>query len=286
MPIEWHAPGAHVGPRDAAAALASLARRRPDLNLSVSWLSETGSTMDEVAARADHGAPAGTIVGADRQTAGRGRRGHVWASPPRAGLYFSYLLRPRGDVSLITLAAGVAVIEALASVGVSTAELKWPNDVMVGRRKLAGVLTEAAHLATPEAMVVVGLGLNLEPAAYPPDVASRAVSLADAGDIAGAAVGGHLLAALLEALHDAWQHLEDGRHEEIRHRWMRSSASAVGARVTWHDARGAVQGLTDGIDGDGALRVRTPHGVERVVGGAVIWEHLEDTADAPRGCDV
>lgn len=286
MPVEWHSADATVGPDGASDALAALARRRPDLDLSVSWLPVTGSTMDDVAARAEQAAPAGTVVGADRQMAGRGRRGHRWASPPRAGLYLSYLLRPRGDVSLITLAAGVGIMRTLAAVGVTAAELKWPNDVMVGRRKLAGVLTEGAHLGTPHATVVVGIGLNLQSAAYPPDVAERAVSLAELGGEVPSRGGGHLLALLLESLHDVWSHLDAGRHDEVREAWRLAAPSACGARVTWDTPAGRKEGITVGIDAAGALRVRTADEAEWVVRGAVQWDYLDGSPRTARGDDV
>jgi BirA family biotin operon repressor/biotin-[acetyl-CoA-carboxylase] ligase len=286
MPVEWQTSETGVGPDGAAGALAMLAARRPDVWLSVAWMSVTGSTMDELATRAEQGAPAGTVVGADRQTAGRGRRGHLWASPPQAGLYLSYLLRPRGDVSLVTLAAGVGLMRALSAVGVTTAELKWPNDVMVGRRKLAGVLTEGAHLGTPQATVVVGVGLNVQRAAYPPDVAARAVSLDELGVPSVGRDGGRLLAVLLESLHDVWHDLDRGRHEAVRDEWIRSAPSAVGARVSWDDPSGPMAGVTSGIDASGALRVQTRQRGEVVVRGAVQWECFAEATEAARGRDV
>jgi len=286
MPVEWHSADATVGPDGASDALAALARRRPDVDLSVSWLPVTGSTMDDVAARAEQGAPAGTVVGADRQMAGRGRRGHRWASPPRAGLYLSYLLRPRGDVSLITLAAGVGIMRTLSAVGVTAAELKWPNDVMVGRRKLAGVLTEGAHLGTPHATVVVGIGLNLQHAAYPPDVVERAISLAELGEPERLPQPGALLALLLESLDDVWSHLDAGGHDDIVETWRSYAPSASGAYVTWDEPDGPIGGRTVGIDLSGALRVRTAQGEEVVIRGAVRWDYLDGTQGTARGDDV
>jgi BirA family biotin operon repressor/biotin-[acetyl-CoA-carboxylase] ligase len=242
--------------------------------------------MDDVAARAEQGAPAGTVVGADRQMAGRGRRGHRWASPPRAGLYLSYLLRPRGDVSLITLAAGVGIMRTLSAVGVTAAELKWPNDVMVGRRKLAGVLTEGAHLGTPHATVVVGIGLNLQHAAYPPDVVERAISLAELGEPERLPQPGALLALLLESLDDVWSHLDAGGHDDIVETWRSYAPSASGAYVTWDEPDGPIGGRTVGIDLSGALRVRTAQGEEVVIRGAVRWDYLDGTQGTARGDDV
>src|SRR6185436_9792131 len=114
----------------------------------------TSSTNDVAAHLAELGANEGTIVAADAQTAGRGRLGRSWFSPPGAGLYVSIVLRPSGDLSktgnpsaLLTLASGVAIAEGVgASTGLPV-EIKWPNDVMIGRRKLAGILAEATARA-------------------------------------------------------------------------------------------------------------------------------------------
>lgn len=286
MPVEWQTTDSYVGPVGAEGALAALAERRPDVRLSVSWLPVIGSTMDALSARAEQGAPAGTVVGADRQTAGRGRRGHVWVSPPRAGLYLSYLLRPVGDVSLITLAAGVGIMRTLTAIGVTTAELKWPNDVMVGSRKLAGVLTEGAHFGTTHATVIVGVGLNLQRAAYPPDVAGRAVSLEDLGGASEGLAGGPLLAILLEALHDVWHMLGSGQHDVLRQEWSQWAPSATGSRVTWEEPSGPMEGLTQGIEASGGLRVQTPQGAEQIVRGAVHWDSFHGGRRLSRGRDV
>ena len=154
-------------PDDLSAALGAVRDRRPDLRLDVRWHAVVASTMDAASALAAAGAGAGVVVGADQQTAGRGRRGRVWESPPGAGLYFTFVARPplhaNASLPLLTLAAGLAVRHGIcAAVGLAP-DLKWPNDVMVGRRKLAGILAEGLAVGTASQAVVVGVGLNLQP---------------------------------------------------------------------------------------------------------------------------
>src|SRR5687768_5987903 len=174
-------------------------------------LAATTSTNDEALRWAADGAPEGAWVVAAQQTAGRGRRGRVWASPPGAGLYLSVVFRPRtaapgGDpaMGLLTVMAGVATVEALADATGVRATLKWPNDVMMDggsagpSRKLAGILAEGALAGPRLSAVVVGIGVNLRPSAYPPEIAARAVALET---LAGRAVDADgLLVAILGSL--------------------------------------------------------------------------------------
>src|SRR5439155_4982688 len=125
----------------------------------------------------------GTVVLADAQTAGRGRRGREWFSPPGSGLYVSVVLRPGRSLSgstdratrLLTLAAGVALVEAVETATGLAVDLKWPNDLYVGRHKLAGILAEGAGDANDA--IVLGYGINVRAAAYPPELRDRATSL-------------------------------------------------------------------------------------------------------------
>jgi len=260
-------------PPDVRLALAQLGARRPDLVFDARWFASVGSTMDEAARAAEVGSDAGWVAIADQQTAGRGRRGHAWASPPGAGLYFSYLARPTRNVGLVTLAAGVGVREGVARATGLQAHLKWPNDLLVGRRKLAGVLAEGGGIGTPAAAVAIGVGINVRPAAYPPDVASRATSLESAlgRPVSTAAV----LVAVLEQLADTLAALEANRTGDILRAWRAASPSAAGTAVTWSDSGGEKSGVTAGIDDEGALLVRTPIGLERVIAGELDW-HLPD----------
>lgn len=255
-------------PDDLAAALGALRDRRPDLRLDVRWHDSVPSTMDVASALASGGADQGVVVGASRQTAGRGRRGRVWESPPDAGLYFSFIARPlvraNESLPLLTLAAGVAVRDGIyAALGLS-AELKWPNDVFVGRRKLAGVLAEGLGIGTVAQAVVIGVGLNLQPSSYPPEVAARATSLE--GELGRDVDRGRVLAEVLAALWDRLAIL-DRSPGDILQAWREASPSATGTRVEW-DGR---TGTTAGIDDSGALLVRTPLGLERVIAGELNW---------------
>ncbi|MFA5909477.1 MAG: biotin--[acetyl-CoA-carboxylase] ligase [Vicinamibacterales bacterium] len=257
-------------PDDLAAALGALRDRRPGLRLDVRWHAAVTSTMDVAANLAAAGAEPGVVVGADQQTAGRGRRGHAWESPPAAGLYFSFIARPplqaNASLPLLTLAAGVAVRDGvLAAVGWAP-QLKWPNDVMVGRRKLAGILAEGLGVGTPAQAVVIGVGLNLLPSAYPPEVVARATSLE--AELGRAVDRGQVLAEVLAALTDRLATLA-GSPGDILQAWRAASPSATGTRVEW-DGR---TGTTAGIDESGALLIRTPSGIERVIAGEVHW-HL------------
>jgi BirA family biotin operon repressor/biotin-[acetyl-CoA-carboxylase] ligase len=237
--------------------------------LNVQWSASLDSTMDAVSAVADAGGPAGYVLVADEQTAGRGRRGHEWSSPPGAGLYCSYLHRPQGQVELVTLAAGVGVRQGVLGATGVDAHLKWPNDLLIGRRKVGGLLAEGSRVGTRDATVIIGIGINLRPAAHPPEVETRATCLEAA---TGAPVSrGDVLAAVLEGVCDALAHLEAGRGSDILQSWRAASPTAVGTPVEWSEAAVARRGVTAGVDQSGALLVKTPSGLERVVGGELRW---------------
>src|SRR6516165_1419427 len=160
---------------------------RPDgLWREVRAVAETGSSNADLLAAAGAGAAEGTVLMAEAQTAGRGRLGRRWASPPRAGLTFSVLLRPDGVpaalLGWLPLLAGVAAAASVRAVAAVDATLKWPNDVLVGERKLGGILAERTGAA-----VVIGIGINVwqTRADLPPDAAATSLALA-----AGAAVTG------------------------------------------------------------------------------------------------
>jgi BirA family biotin operon repressor/biotin-[acetyl-CoA-carboxylase] ligase len=258
-------------PSEFASSVAALAERRPDVRVDVRWHAAVPSTMDVAAALARDGATHGLVVIADEQTSGRGRRGTHWASPPGAGLYFSFVAKPSNEpangLSLLTLAAGVAVREGIAAATGFSPDLKWPNDLIVGRRKLAGILAEGMALGTPDQAVIVGVGINLQPAAYPPDVSARATSVE--GELGRTIERGPLLAAVLAALWDRLVQLAQSPGD-ILQAWRLASPSAIGTRVEW-DGR---SGTTAGIDDAGALLVKTPDSIERIIAGELTW-HLK-----------
>jgi BirA family biotin operon repressor/biotin-[acetyl-CoA-carboxylase] ligase len=249
--------------------------------MKVWYFTEVESTNDVAAALVAEGAPHGALVVADAQTRGRGRQGHTWFSPPGAGLYFSLLFRPGpidpATVGLLTLAAGVAIAEAVERVCGVSAELKWPNDLVIrrsgepgGRRKLAGILAEAALVGTCVEHVVLGIGVNLCDSAYPPELADRVTSLARE---AGAPVDRFdLLAECLAAVQERWTNLVAGDAAVVLQEWRRRSPSAVGAPVLVQRGGTMRPGITAGLLGDGALQVDAGGETVRVVAGEVQWQ--------------
>jgi BirA family biotin operon repressor/biotin-[acetyl-CoA-carboxylase] ligase len=246
-------------------------------------LASTTSTNDDALRWAAEGAPEGAWVVAAEQRAGRGRRGRVWASPPGAGLYLSVIFRPDGAhagadpaTGLLSVMAGVAAVEAIADATGVRATLKWPNDLVIERgpgvpaRKLAGILAEGAIVGSSLSAVVVGIGVNVRPSAYPPDVAARAVSLEE---LAGRAVDPDgVLVAILGALRARRQALAaEGGAARLLEAWRAWSPSAVGARIRWDEQGRVREGVTAGVDETGALRVRTATGDARLVAGEVVW---------------
>lgn len=220
--------------------------------------------------------PEGAVVVADRQTAGRGRRGRSWFSPSGSGLYVSLVLAPARSVDprratmLLTIAAGVAIAEAIAAATTLQPDLKWPNDVCVGRRKLGGILAEAATAGGPVERVVVGFGINILATAYPPDVADRATSIETA--LGRPVDRERVLQASLVSLARRYDGLLAGKFDDILDAWRRLAPNASGARITWMSGAGPVAAITAGVDEDGALLARTGDRLERIVAGEIVWE--------------
>jgi BirA family biotin operon repressor/biotin-[acetyl-CoA-carboxylase] ligase len=223
-------------------------------------LGETESTNDVARHLARVGVREGAVVVAERQTRGRGRLGRPWMSPP-GGLWCSVLLRPDGDATsgLLSLAVGVAVAEAVEEAAGIRAGLKWPNDVVVGDRKVAGVLLETAGGA-----VVAGIGVNVAVEAFGKALGHRAVSLhaIAARVVTRETVFEHVLRRVA-VWYDAWQ---TAPHRVVQ-AW-RSRDTTCGRAVMLSTTHETLSGTADGIDDDGALRLRLPHGeVRRVVAG-------------------
>jgi len=241
------------------------------------YFAEIGSTNDRAIALALEGAPEGTAVLADAQRAGRGRRGREWHSPPGAGLYMSLVVRPaeRDEWTLVTLAAGVAAARAVTGATGLPVELKWPNDLVVGRpwRKAGGVLCESVGSGATVDAVVVGIGLNLRPAAYPPEVARRATSIET--ELGRAVDRGAIVSTLLDELDRVITQLRAGDRAGVCEAWRQLAAAGLrGAPVRWHDQGRDRAGIVRGIDDDGALVVAAEGGLVRIVSGEVTWERL------------
>ena len=233
----------------------------------VIWLAETGSTNDVAVARAREGAPEGLVVGADHQTAGRGRRGRAWLARPGDALLVTVLLRPAiapVEAGLLPIVVAVAVADALAGEreGVTIA---WPNDVMVGGRKVAGILCELSGDQERVAWAVAGVGVNVRAA---PEVAGARWppgALADTGPPPARA---DLLVALLRALsarYRVW--LDDGPRGVLDAFAARDGL--FGRRVTLALAEETVAGEAEGIDELGRLRLRGPDGIRPMAAGEV-----------------
>ncbi len=212
------------------------------------------STQALARAWAETGAPEGAVVLADHQTEGRGRRGRAWTAPPGTALLFSVILRPRLPVVRwpeIPLAAGCAVAEALERAAGVTAALKWPNDVLVAGRKLAGILAEGVAGTPP--LVVLGVGVNVSQgeADWPPDLAGRARSLAD---LAAPITRAELLGAVLARLEAWYGTLHDEGFEPVRAAWR--LRGLLGTRVALPAGEGTAVDLAPG----GELVVRREDG--------------------------
>lgn len=216
------------------------------------------STNTELARRASAGAEEGLSIVADEQTAGRGRLQRAWSSPKGAGLYFSILLRPtiaQDRWPLITFMASLAVGDALLDGAGITTDIKWPNDLLSGERKICGILAEAVE--TPAGRgVIVGIGINLTAEAYPAELAEAATSVAEAARRPPEREA--ILAALLIALARWYSllHEPDGL-EKIVAAWSGRSSYATGKLVTVANGDEVWQGITRGIESDGALRLET-----------------------------
>lgn len=235
-------------------------------------LEEVGSTNDVALRLAEAGAPEGTAVVADRQTAGRGRRGRQWFSPSGAGLYVSIVFRPP-DLERLTLLAAVAAAEALDEVAGLLPEIKWPNDLILRegsrRRKLGGILAESSAAGRTLEYVVVGLGINLRPAAYPPDLADLAVSVeAATGQVVDR---GAMLVALLAALGRWRETVGAAGPGALLARWRDLAPTSEGALVEFDRPGGRCRGMTAGIDEDGALLIRVGSQLERLVSAELAW---------------
>jgi BirA family transcriptional regulator, biotin operon repressor / biotin---[acetyl-CoA-carboxylase] ligase len=265
-------PGGQV-PDEIADALAQARPRLGPLGQRLLWFHDIGSTNDRALAWAEGGADEGCLVLADAQSAGRGRMGRTWASPAGAGIYVSVVLRPPPPaMALLTMAAGLGVSEGIAAATGLPTHVKWPNDVYVaGRppRKLAGLLAEAGSSGDRVLHVVLGIGINVLPAAYPPDVAARATSLE--GEL-GRAVSRPLV--LAECLAGVWQRYEmltSGRGGDVLAAWRARAAATFGRRVEWDEASATRRGIARDVDADGALLVAHDRGLVRLTAGEVRW---------------
>jgi BirA family biotin operon repressor/biotin-[acetyl-CoA-carboxylase] ligase len=238
----------------------------------VRFLAATDSTNTVAMALAREGAPPGTLVVAEGQSAGRGRLARQWLSPPGRGLYVSFILRPTlelADLPKITLAAGVALCRAVVRATNVGVRLKWPNDLLLHGKKCGGILAETSGLVGDGPMaVILGIGINVNTpqAFFPAELNDKATSLA--ATAGREFMRGPLLLALVEEVDDVVRLLEKGGFAEILAAW-RQHDGLTDQRLTWITPQGAVvTGISLGPDEDGRLHIRDDAGtVHEVLSG-------------------
>ncbi len=230
-----------------------------------------GSTNMAAMAAGAEGAPEGSVFLAEEQTAGRGRGSNSWLSPRSTGIYCSVVLRPAqppSEVLVLSLAAGLAVRAAIQQVDSRVnADLKWPNDVLIGGQKVCGILTEMNAEATRVRYIVVGIGINVNQATFPEEFSATSLRLATGSEWSRV----ELAAALLKSLDREYRQLTgdaDARSSILR-RFAESSSWVQGKAVRIEENGSSFEGTTEGLDERGFLLVRTPNGVRTVLSGTV-----------------
>lgn len=224
-----------------------------------------GSTMTEATRLAILGAPHGTMVLADEQTAGIGRLGRSWQSDAELGIYCSMLLRlalPADSLPIATLLLGLATAEAIQKSTQLACDLRWPNDVLIKERKVAGIL---AHLV--EDYIVAGIGINVNQTSFPADLRTSATSLSleSGGQVLGRE---QIIIDLLESVDSLCSMLEAKGSESILRAFMSASSYAVNRRVIVEE--NGTRGITAGLDAKGFLLVRSDSGrTETIAAGGI-----------------
>lgn len=246
-----------------ARSLAGLACR-----FDVDVLAGCDSTNAVLLARAGAGAPSGTVILAECQTAGRGRRGRAWFAAPGDSLTFSLLWRfaPRTDLSGLSLAIGLAVSLAIEKVGAGRTALKWPNDLLKEGRKLGGILIElvSGPRTPPDLTAVIGIGLNLRlPATMPDDLRAASAALGDGVE------PNALLASILIELQGVLEQFARTGFADLRDAWTACHAFENQPICLLADFVPARTGWCRGVDGDGALLFEADGRIERILSGEV-----------------
>jgi BirA family biotin operon repressor/biotin-[acetyl-CoA-carboxylase] ligase len=229
------------------------------------------STNTAAMSAAAEGAPEGSVFLAEEQTAGRGRGSNSWQSPRSTGIYCSIVLRPTlppSDVLVLSLAAGLAVRAAIQTEDSRvSADLKWPNDVLIDDKKVCGILTEMNAEATRVRYIVVGIGLNVNQTSFPKELSATSLRLATGSEWSRV----ELLAALLKSLDREYRQLLEGSsaRESILRRFAENSSWVKGKAVRVEENGSGFEGTTEGLDSRGFLQVRTPKGLQTVLSGTV-----------------
>ena len=236
---------------------------------------QTSSTNDVVERLARDGVREGAVVFAESQTKGRGRLGRTWLSPTRKGLWFSVLLRPElqpQEATQLTIISATALRRAITKVTGLAAEIKWPNDLLLGGKKTAGILTELSAELDRVRHVILGIGVdvNQDAAGFPPELRKIATSLKLASGVEISRP--ELAVEILRELDLNYARMRAGRFSEIADEWE-AACVTIGRNVTVHVGERRLRGRAESLDDDGALLLRTEHGhLERVIGGDVSLE--------------
>ena len=231
---------------------------------------QIGSTNIEARDYAERGAPEGTLILAENQTEGRGRKGRTWFSPSLGGIYVSLILRPNlspVESPKITLLTAVALVEALSSVTQLEIRIKWPNDLLIQGKKLAGILTEMSTEVDAVNYIVVGIGINVNTEDFPGSIRKRATSLSiEAGKTFSRVT---ILREFLRCFETCYELFLDRGFEPVLKRWKELS-DIIGKRVKVDMIDRTVIGTVRNIDRDGVLILRDEKGrSQRIFSGDV-----------------
>jgi BirA family transcriptional regulator, biotin operon repressor / biotin---[acetyl-CoA-carboxylase] ligase len=236
---------------------------------------QTTSTNDVIEKLARDGVKEGVVIFAESQTKGRGRLGRKWVSPTRKGLWFSILLRPDlrpQETTQLTVASATALRRAIQSETGLQPEIKWPNDILVGGKKVAGILTELNAELDKVRYIILGIGIdvNLDANEFPAELKKIATSLKiETGESVSRA---ELATAILRELDFDYSRICGGKFSNVADEWE-EHCTTIGKNVTVQIGERKIRGRAESLDDDGALLLRTEHGrLERIIGGDVTLE--------------
>jgi BirA family transcriptional regulator, biotin operon repressor / biotin---[acetyl-CoA-carboxylase] ligase len=236
---------------------------------------ETSSTNDVMEKLARDNVREGVVVFAESQTKGRGRLGRRWISPSHQGLWFSVLLRPKlrpQEMTQMTIGAATALRRAIEAETGLKPDIKWPNDLLLDGKKVAGILTEMSAELDRVRHIIIGIGVdvNLTAAAFPGDLRKIATSLKiESGETASRP---ELAAAILRELDVDYARIAGGNFSAVANEWE-AGCTTIGKNVTVFLGTRKIRGRAESLDDDGALLLRTEHGhLERIIGGDVTLE--------------
>lgn len=236
------------------------------MNFTILRFDTIESTNTEAMNQAKRGADEGLCIVADRQTKGRGRHGRVWSSEKDAGLYFSVVLRPKIEMRflpLITLMSAIAVYDTLRELYDLKPDIKWVNDIHINEKKICGILAEMTETSKGTA-IVVGIGINLKSSNFPTEIADIATSLeTETGNEIKKDELLHSMTRFLNFFYDILQ--KQNGAKIIVEEWTKRSSYAFGKSVKVKIENETIFGTTDGLEENGALRVKTDSGEIRVI---------------------